>query len=59
MCGRETLATEESSTTMKVASMTDAATSHGLTAGFQSWCSSAGLCSTPLGVLIRLSVPAR
>ena len=36
MWGRATLATEESSTTMKVASMTDAAIIHGLTEGRQS-----------------------
>jgi len=36
MCGKATLATEESSTTMKVASITEAATIHGFTEGFHS-----------------------
>ena len=40
MCGSATLATEESSTTMKVAIITDAAIIHGFAAGFQA-CSSA------------------
>src|ERR1039458_9743326 len=50
MCGRATLATEESSTTMKVASMTETATIHGLTLGTQLPCASSrrsaaiGLC---------------
>ena len=51
MCGRATVATEESSTTMKVDSMTDAAIIHGLAAGFQSWYSAAApcaACSEPL-----------
>jgi hypothetical protein len=34
MCGRATLATDESSTTMKVDSITDAAIIHGFAAGF-------------------------
>jgi hypothetical protein len=37
------LATEESSTTMKVANITDAAIIHGFAAGFQSRCSSSAL----------------
>jgi hypothetical protein len=36
MCGKATLATEVSSTSMKVASMTDAAISHGLNVGVHS-----------------------
>src|ERR1035438_2088000 len=40
MCGRATLATEESSTTMNVASMTETATIHGLTLGTQLPCAS-------------------
>ena len=57
MCGSATLATEESSTTMKVASITDAAIIHGFAAGFQA-CSSASVSGREmLGALIRLSVP--
>ena len=42
MCGSETFATEVSSTSMKVASMTDAAISHGLWLGCQSCAAAAG-----------------
>ena len=56
MCGSATLATEESSTTMKVAIITDAAIIHGFASGFQA-CSSASVrLRILLGVLIRLSI---
>ena len=47
MCGRATLATEESSTTMNVASMTETATIHGLTLGTQLPCASSREISRP------------
>jgi hypothetical protein len=51
------LATEESSTTMKVASITDAAIIHGFAAGFQSI---SALCIVFSDVLnSRCSLPAR
>jgi hypothetical protein len=53
------LATEESSTTMKVASITDPAISHGFVAGFQ-MCSSASVKGIAVVLaLILLSVHAK
>src|SRR3954447_17040283 len=46
MCGSATFATEVSSTSMKVASITEAAISHGLKAGIQ-------VCWERLGISIR------
>src|ERR1700722_2023903 len=46
MCGSDTLAMEESSTSMKVAMVTVSATAHGLCEGFQSRCVPAGVIST-------------
>src|ERR1035441_8276729 len=58
MCGSATLATEESSTTMKVASITDPAMVQGFAAGFQA-CSSASVSRCVwLAALIRFSDPA-
>jgi hypothetical protein len=56
MCGNATLATEESSTTMKVASMTEAAITHGFAAGVHLLSSASVRRRALLGVLIRLSV---
>src|ERR1700678_1064455 len=47
MCGSETLAMEESRTSMNVAMVTVSATAHGLCDGFQSRCVPAGVMLTP------------
>ena len=59
ICGRATLAMEESSTTMKVDSITESATIHGFTEGRQSTLAGLGaretprLCAGLVAVLIR------
>lgn len=50
MCGKATLATEESSTTMNVANMTETATNQGLTEG----CHSAGAAPDPADDLLTI-----
>src|ERR1700722_19082962 len=47
MCGSETLAMEESSTSINVAMVTVSATAQGLCEGFQSRCVPAGVMLTP------------
>jgi hypothetical protein len=59
MWGNATLATEESSTTMKVASITETATHQGFTEGFQSRCSASVRRFISLEVLIRLLTGSR
>jgi 3-polyprenyl-4-hydroxybenzoate decarboxylase len=58
MCGNATLATDESSTTMKVAIITDAAIIHGFAAGFQSRCAACNAVDARAAVLIPRSDPA-
>ena len=58
MCGKATLATEESSTTMKVESMTDTAIIHGLAEGVHSAGSTAVFGGAPPVGLIRRNSPA-
>jgi hypothetical protein len=55
ICGKATLATEESSTTMKVASITAAAIVHGFAAGFHLLSSVSAFCRELLSALIRRS----
>ena len=57
MWGSETLATEVSSTSMKVASMTDAAMTQGLAEGRQAGLATAAVSATDTGA--SCSVPGR
>jgi hypothetical protein len=50
MCGNATLATEESSTTMKVDSITETATIHGFTEGRHSLCAAGLICGLLLAM---------
>jgi hypothetical protein len=54
MCGNATFATDESSTTMNVAIITDTAIIHGFTEGVHSRCWTSFSFGTLLTVLIRL-----